>query len=133
MPHVPEEIALVADEILAAREIQHQLLVVQVDQVFQIVLCTPVRLDAKEAAAEDAAPDVPIVGFGAPRLVSQFRREEQRQIRLQIVSLLLFELLQQGGGPGDEACVIGLVAEKAQYRFAELVAEQLFVNFMGGL
>ena len=131
--HVAEEIALVANEILAARQVQHQLFMVQVHQVFQSVAGAPLGLHAVEALTENAAPDVPVVGLHAPGLRRQFGGEEERQVGLQIVALLLTEGIEQFGRPGNEAGVVWFVAEEAEHGFAELLAKELLADLVGGL
>jgi len=63
-------VSLVAEEVaLAANQRRHGLFMVQVYQVFHVVLGAPLGLRSEKAVSEDAAPNVPVVGFGPLRLI----------------------------------------------------------------
>ena len=133
VPHVSEEVALVADMVLGQVQPQRMLFVVQVDQVLDIVPRAPLRLHPEESLAEHPAPHVPVVRLGAPGVVGHLRREQKRQVWLEVVALLLPELVQQLGRPRHEAGIVGFVAEKAQNGLAKLVPDRLPVSFVRDL
>ena len=112
---------------------QRLLFVVQVDQVLHVVLRAPLRLHPEEGLAEHPAPHVPVVRLRAPGFVGHLRREQKRQVWLEVVALLLPELVQQLGRPRHEAGIVGFVAEEAQNGLAELVPDRLLVGFVRDL
>ena len=130
MALIAEEISFVADQVFAVRKIQHQFFMIQMDQVFQMILRAPLGLHAKETVTEDAAPDVPVICLHLPSFGGHLRSEEKRQIRLQIVAFLLAKLIQQSRSPWHEAGIVRLVTEEAKHRGSEFVAEESLVDFV---
>jgi hypothetical protein len=95
-----------------------------------LFFCGPAGLHVEEVGGEHAAPHVVVVGLGALGFAGQLAHEPHRNVGLEVVAFLFLELIEQLGGPGDEAVVVGFVAEEAEHGLAELVPDRLLVGFV---